>query len=57
MLEWDHPGGQEAADPPLPAGCTTTCVAVMVVPLVVPRTRTCAPVVMAPAEIELVPSW
>jgi hypothetical protein len=46
--------GEKVADPPL-AGCTTTCVAVMVVPLVVPSTRTGLPVVMALAEVELVP--
>jgi hypothetical protein len=34
-----------------------TCVAVMVVPLVVPRTRTGSPVVMALAEDGLVPFW
>jgi len=34
-----------------------TCVAVMVVPLVVPSTRTLSPVVMALAEVELVPFW
>jgi hypothetical protein len=34
-----------------------TCVAVMVVPLVVPSTRTLWPVVMALAEVELVPFW
>jgi hypothetical protein len=34
-----------------------TCVAVMVVPLVVPRTRTRSPFVMALAEVELVPFW
>jgi hypothetical protein len=33
------------------------CVAVMVVPLVVPSTRTGSPVVMALAEVELVPFW
>jgi hypothetical protein len=32
-----------------------TCAALMVVPLVVPRTRTHLPFVMALAEIELVP--
>jgi hypothetical protein len=32
-----------------------TCVAVMVVPLVVPSTRTLSPVVIAIAEVELVP--
>ena len=34
-----------------------TCVAVMVVPLVVPSTRTLTPVVTALAEVELVPFW
>jgi hypothetical protein len=34
-----------------------TCVAVMVVPLVVPRTRTDVPVVIALAVVELVPFW
>jgi hypothetical protein len=34
-----------------------TCVAVMVVPLVIPSTRTFSPVVMALAEVELVPLW
>jgi hypothetical protein len=34
-----------------------TCVAVMVVPLVVPSTRTGWPVVTAPAEAVLVPFW
>jgi hypothetical protein len=34
-----------------------TCVAVMVVPLVVPSTRTLSPVVMALAEVELIPFW
>jgi hypothetical protein len=34
-----------------------TCVAVMVVPLVVPSTRTLLPVVMALLEVELVPFW
>jgi hypothetical protein len=46
----------EVADPP-PAGCTMTCPAVMVVPLVVPSTRTGVPVVMALAEVGLVPFW
>jgi hypothetical protein len=49
------PAAAEAADPPV--GCTTTCVAVMVVPLVVPSTRTPSPDVIALAEIELVPFW
>jgi hypothetical protein len=39
----------EAADP-APAGCTVTWVAVIVVPLVVPSTRTGSPVVMELAE-------
>ena len=51
------PAAEEVADPPLPVGCTMTCVAVMVVPLVVPSTRTLSPVVMALAEVELVPFW
>jgi hypothetical protein len=34
-----------------------TCVAVMVVELVVPSTRTGSPVVMALAEAGLVPFW
>jgi hypothetical protein len=34
-----------------------TCVAVMVVPLVVPSTTTLSPVVMAVAEVEFVPFW
>jgi hypothetical protein len=34
-----------------------TCVAVMVVPLVVPSTRAVSPVVMALAEVELAPFW
>jgi hypothetical protein len=34
-----------------------TCVAVMVVPLVVPRTRTPSPVVMALAAVEVWPFW
>jgi hypothetical protein len=51
------PAAEEAADPPLPAGCTMTCVAVMVVLLVVPRTRTGSPVVMALAGAGLVPFW
>jgi hypothetical protein len=37
--------------------CTMICVALMVVPLVVPRTRTGSPFVMAVAEIEVVPLW
>jgi hypothetical protein len=42
---------------PLLAGCMVTWVAVMVVELVVPRTRTFSPVVMAFAEAGLVPFW
>jgi hypothetical protein len=45
---------EEFADPPS-LGWTMTRVAVMVVPLVVPRTRTGSPVVTALAEVELVP--
>ena len=51
------PAAEEAADPSLPAGCTVTCVAVMVVELVVPSTRTGSPVVIALAEAGLVPFW
>jgi hypothetical protein len=51
------PAAEEAADPPLPAGSTVTCVAVMVVLLTVPSTRTASPVVMALAEAGLVPFW
>src|ERR1700694_3811111 len=50
------PAADDVADPPA-VGCTMTCVAVMVVPLVVPRTRTPSPVVMALAEVELVSCW
>src|ERR1700730_488936 len=50
------PAADDVADPP-PIGCTMTCVAVMVVLLVVPSTRTGSPVVMALAEVELVPFW
>jgi hypothetical protein len=46
--------GEKLVDPPL-AGCTTTCVAVMVVPLAVPSARTGFPFVTALAEVELVP--
>jgi hypothetical protein len=48
---------EDVADPPPPVGCTMTCVAVMVTPLVVPSTRTGSPVVMALAEVEFVPFW
>ena len=51
------PAAEEAADPPVPAGCTMTCVAVMVVLLIVPSTRTRSPVVTALAEVGLVPFW
>lgn len=49
--------GEAVADPPLPVGCTMTCVAVMVTPLVVPSARTGTPVVTALAEVEFVPFW
>jgi hypothetical protein len=48
--------GEKVGDPPL-AGCTTTFVAVMVVPLVVPSTRTAWPFLTALAEVELVRFW
>jgi hypothetical protein len=53
---WKGTTAEEAEDPLL-AGCTVTCVAVMVVPLVVPSTRTLSPVVMALAEAGLAPFW
>jgi len=46
----------EAAGPRLP-GCTMTWLAVIVVPLVVPSTRTGWPTVTALAAAELVPFW
>jgi hypothetical protein len=46
--------GENVVGPPL-AGCTTTCVAVMVVPSVVPSTRTGLPFLTALAELGLVP--
>jgi hypothetical protein len=46
--------GVYVVDPPLD-GFTTTCVAVMVVPLAVPSTRTGLPFATALAELELVP--
>jgi hypothetical protein len=49
------PAAAEVGDPVLPVGCTLTSVAAMVVPLVVPSTRTDSPVVMALAEVEPVP--
>jgi hypothetical protein len=49
----DFAAEEEVAD--LAVGCTMTWVAVMVVPLVVPRTRTDSPLLMAPAEVEPVP--
>jgi hypothetical protein len=45
----------EEVEDPLLVGCTMTCVAVMIVPLVVPSTRTGSPPVTALAELELVP--
>jgi hypothetical protein len=47
----------EVVEDPLLAGCTMTCVAVMVVLLVVPSTRTFSPVVTALAEAGLVCFW
>jgi hypothetical protein len=44
----------EAVDDPPPVGWAMTCVAVMVVPLVVPSTRTGSPVVVTLVEVELV---
>jgi hypothetical protein len=49
------PAAEEAADPPPLVGYTTTWLAVMVVPLVVPSTRTLTPFLMTLAELELVP--
>jgi hypothetical protein len=34
-----------------------TCVAVIVVPLIVPSTRTSSPIAMALADVELAPFW
>jgi hypothetical protein len=45
----------KAADPALTFGCTMTWPAVMVVPFVVPRTRTGWPLLTALAELFLVP--
>jgi hypothetical protein len=42
---------------PLLAGCTMTCVAVIVVPLVVPTTRAVLPLVTALADADFVPLW
>jgi hypothetical protein len=56
-LKGTTPAVEEVADPPPPVGCTMTWLAVMVVPLVVPSTRTFSPVAMALAEVELVPFW
>jgi hypothetical protein len=39
----------------MPVGCAMTCVAEIVVPLVVPRTRTRTPALIALAEDEPVP--
>jgi hypothetical protein len=49
------PAAAEVVDPPPFVGCTMTWLAVMVVPLVVPRTRTLTPFLTALAEVELVP--
>jgi hypothetical protein len=46
--------GVKAVVPP-PAGCPMTCVAVIVVPLAVPSTRTGSPAATALAVVELVP--
>jgi hypothetical protein len=46
--------GENVADAPLD-GRTTTCVAEMVVALVVPSTRTGSPLVTPLAEVEVVP--
>jgi hypothetical protein len=40
-----------------PVGCRVTWVAVTVVPLVVPSTRTGSPVVTAAADVEVEPLW
>jgi hypothetical protein len=45
----------EAVAAPLPTGCTITSVAVIAVPFVMPSTRTVAPFVTAPAEVERAP--
>jgi hypothetical protein len=47
------PAAEGVIDPP--AGCTTTLLAVMVVPLVVPSTSTLTPFLTAFAELEAVP--
>jgi hypothetical protein len=47
----------EELEDPLPVFCTVIWVAVIVVPSVVPRTRTGSPVVMALDDVELVPFW
>jgi hypothetical protein len=54
-LKGATPAAEEAEDPSLPVGCTTTLLAVIVVPLVVPSTSTLSPLVTALAETELVP--
>jgi hypothetical protein len=51
------PAAWEAAVSSLFAGCTVICVAVIVVAFVVPRTRTFVPLVMALADVALVPFW
>jgi hypothetical protein len=50
------PADEDVADPP-PLGSTTTWLAVMLVPFVVPSTKTLSPFVTAPAELEPVPFW
>ena len=45
----------EVVEDPLLAGCTMTCVAVMVVLSVVPSTRTGSPLITALAEAGFVP--
>jgi hypothetical protein len=54
-LKGTTPDAAEVADPPPFVGCTMTWLAVMVFPLVVPSTRTLWPLLMALAEVELVP--
>ena len=49
------PAIEGVVDPPPVVGWMTTLLAVMVVPLVVPSTRTLTPFLMALAELELVP--
>jgi len=51
------PADVDFVDPPPLVGCTITWRAVIVVPLVVPSTRTLSPFVIALAEVKLVPFW